>query len=58
MSHDGKSLAAYRKGKYKLITGAYKDSHWYSEPDADYVKSSDTTGRLVKIFGEKIGPYY
>ena len=24
-SHDGKSLAAYRKGDYKVISGAYKE---------------------------------
>ena len=40
-SHDGKSLAAYRKGNYKLIIGSYKDSHWYTEPDKDCVKSTD-----------------
>ena len=49
-SHDGKSLAAYRKGKFKLIQGSYKDAHWYSEPSEDRVKTSDE-GLLARVYG-------
>ena len=49
-SHDGKSLAAYRKGNYKLIQGSYKDSHWYTEPTHDRVGTSDT-GSLARVLG-------
>ena len=52
-SHDGKTLAAYRKGNYKIISGSYKDSHWYLEPDSDSVNTSDN-GLLVKFYGGKI----
>ena len=49
-SHDGKSLAAYRKGKFNLIQGSYKDAHWYSEPSEDRVKTSDE-GLLARVYG-------
>ena len=52
-SHDGKTLAAYRKGNYKIISGSYKDSHWYLEPDRDCVNSSDK-GFLVRFYGKKL----
>ena len=52
-SHDGKTLAAYRKGNYKIISGSYKDSHWYLEPDSDSVNTSDN-GLLVRFYGGKI----
>jgi len=48
-SHDGKSLATYRKGDYKVISGSYKDSHWYSEPTMDWVATTDT-GLLARLF--------
>ena len=49
-SHDRKTLAAYRKGNYKIISGSYKDSNWYSEPDSDNVNTSDN-GHLVRFYG-------
>ena len=49
-SHDGKSLVAYRKGDFKLISGSYKDPNWYYEPTEDHVKSSDT-GLRPRIIG-------
>merc|ERR1712126_285595 len=48
-SHDGKTLAAYRKGNYKIISGSYKDSHWYMEPKSDGVNTSDN-GLLVRFY--------
>ena len=49
-SHDGKSLVAYRKGDFKLISGSYKDPNWYYEPTEDHVNSSDT-GIRPRIIG-------
>ena len=49
-SHDGNSLAAYRKGKFKLIQGSYKDAHWYSEPTEDRVNTSDD-GLYARVLG-------
>ena len=49
-SHDNKSLAAYRKGDFKLISGSYKDPNWYYEPTEDHVKTSDT-GFRPRIIG-------
>ena len=40
-SHDRSFSAAYRKGKYKLIQGNIKDPHWYYEPTADLLNSTD-----------------
>jgi len=48
-SHDGRNLAAYRHGPFKVILGSYKDSHWYSEPSADQVSTSDQ-GILARFF--------
>ena len=53
-SHDGRSLAAYRKGKFKVIKGSFKDSQWYGEPTNDRVNTSDK-GLLPIIFGEYQG---
>ena len=50
-SHDGRNLAAYRRGAFKVICGSYKDSHWYSEPSGDEVNTSDD-GLLARFFGE------
>ena len=50
-SHDGRNLAAYRRGAFKVIRGSYKDSHWYSEPSEDKVNTSDD-GLLARFFGE------
>lgn len=42
-SHDHSESAAYRKGKYKVITGDIRDPYWYTEPTDDRVATSDTT---------------
>ena len=51
-SHDNKSLAAYRKGDFKLISGSYKDPNWYYEPTEDRVKTSDS-GFRSRIIGSR-----
>jgi len=40
-SHDGSETAAYRRGKYKIITGHIRDPHWYTEPRDHWVATSD-----------------
>jgi len=42
-SHDGSESAAYRAGKFKLIAGHMRDSHWYKEPTDDKVSTSDSS---------------
>jgi len=51
-SHDNSYSASYRKGKYKLIQGNIKDSHWYYEPTKDMLNSTDSTwlSYFVEIF--------
>ena len=50
-SHHGTPSLAYRKGNYKIIQANINDPHWYSEPEADAVASTDRSlvPRLLEI---------